>query len=85
MLYKLYYMKVWDEIEQQMESGVDDTIDFKDVKQGKNWFMGLTREEDSQVYTILSAAEWELGDDFETCKDALKSVADNIKQKIETK
>lgn len=72
---------IWDEIEQEVESGTSQTGEMMLSKQAVQWLLAFTRAKDHTIYTMMNAKEWENALDPTASPDkieALKTLKDTL-------
>ena len=75
----LFNNKVWDEIEKVLES--DDSIGLESMRPSNKaiqWLLSFTKEEGSQIYTMMTPSEWNHQLDPNESIETLKSIKENI-------
>ena len=50
---------VWDEIENEVETGTSQTGEMMPSKQAVQWLLSFTRHDEHQILSMMAAADWE--------------------------
>ncbi len=75
--------KVWDEIEAELE-GADDEVNSNEIKSSKvaiQWILSKTKEQEAQLYTMMTPAEWDFMLDPSQSADtagAIQAIKENL-------
>jgi hypothetical protein len=65
---------VWDEIENEVEHGADQTGAVRGAAEAMQWLLSFTRHGEHQIMSMMSTAEWESLLDPNTCAETAEAV-----------
>ena len=81
----IFNNKVWDEIENELES--ENSVGLETLRPSKiaiQWLLSHTKEEGSQIYTMMTPSEWSYQLDPKESIETLQSIKENIVVKTVT-